>query len=305
MTRNGVIFLFCLLIALALLLVNKLSRNYTSAIPAKVSYRNFPENKVAVAPLPTELKLLVETTGMKLLWLKVSRPVKVTIDLSRLTQADFLVAEDLRPSIVSQLPADYKLVSIQPDTLFFSLDNSQTKRVRIISDILISFRKQYDFAEPLVIQPESVKITGPANSLDTIHAWKTEKLFLNDLNRSVEGELPLQRPSIEAIVLEPDRVRYVIVVEEYTEKTLELPIRPINVPKGTEVTIFPRNVRVVFKVGLNNYEKAIPELFTAEVDLAGIEWTKTKYLLVNISRYPPFIKNLDYSPKSVEFIVHK
>ncbi len=305
MTRNSAVFAVCLLLAVFLLLINKFTRRFISDVNGQIAYTNLPEGKVSVGPLPTELKLYVETTGMKLLWLKMSKPLKVNIDLAQVVRSNFVLSEDLRPAVAGQLPGDYKLIEIFPDTMFFQFDKSKTKMVRVVPNILISFKRQFDFTEPMLIKPDSVMITGPEHVVDTIEGWRTEKVVFETLDRSVQDELQLVRPPIEAIKLKPEKVRYTIAVEEYTEKALEIEISLVNVPKGKEISIYPKKIDAVFKIGLSNYEKVDASSFIAQADFTGVELGKSKYVIVNVTKYPSYIRSLDYSPKSVEYIVYK
>lgn len=304
MTRSGAVFAVCLLLATVLLLLNKLSRTYIGDIPAKIKYVNLPEDKVPSSPLPSELTLFIETTGFKLLWSKIRKPARVQVDLTSL-QTDYLPTSELQSVIASQLSSDYKLVQIIPEILNFKFDKGITKQVPVIADILISFKKQYDFMEPLHINPQHVMINGPENILDTITSWKTERLTLENLERSQQGEVALIAPASPTIILQPQKIRYVIAVEEYTEKTLEIEIEKMNVPPGKQINMFPNKVSVVFRVGLSNYEQVSAETFSAVADFYGIDVSRSKYVPVKIELSPSYIKNLDYSPKSVEYIIYR
>ncbi len=304
MTRSGAVFAVCLLLATLLLFLNKLSRTYIGDINAKIQYTNLPEDKVPSEPLPSEITLYIETTGFKLFWSKIRKPVRVQVDLSSL-QADYLPTADLLSVIASQLSSDYELVDIIPDTLDFKFDKGITKQVPVIADILISFKKQYDFMEPLHITPQYVMVNGPENILDTITSWKTERRLFENLDRLQQGEIALLAPASPTIALQPKKIRYTIAVEEYTEKTLDIEIEKMNVPPNRQINMFPNKVSVVFRVGLSNYEQVSAETFSAVADFYGVDMNRSKYVPVKIELAPSYIKNLDYSPKSVEYIIYR
>ncbi|HXH17547.1 MAG TPA: YbbR-like domain-containing protein [Chitinophagales bacterium] len=302
MTRSGVVFAVCLLLAFSLLFLNKLSRKYIGEISAKIQYVHLPAGKVPTSPLPDKLKLYVETTGFKLLWSRMLKPAGVQINLSAL-KSNYIVTSALQSEIASQLSAGYRLIEITPDTLFFNFSRGNKKKVPVVADILISFKKQYDFMEPMLVKPDSVTVSGPESIVAGIQSWKTEKLVFENLDKSLQNEAALVAPSNPAVVIEPKKVRYTISVERYTEKTLEAEIEKANVPDGKTVNIYPNKVKLIFRVGLSNYEHVGTETFKAVADFAGVDLKRGKYVSVEIKRAPSYIRNLDYSPKSVEYII--
>ncbi len=303
MTRNGAIFGVCLLLALVLLFLNKLSRKYIGEVKARIHYIHLPAGKVSTTPLPRELDLYVETTGFKLLWSKLLKPVDVEINLSALKES-FAVTSEMRSSIASQLSAGYSLIEIMPDTLHFTFEKGISKKVPLVADILISFRKQFDFMEPMLVKPDSVKISGPENMLDSIKSWKTERLVFEQLDKSAQDDIALVSPKNPILIVEPKKARYTIPVEEYTEKTLEVEIQKANVPGGKDVNIYPNKAKLIFRVGLSNYEHVSAETFKVVADFSGADLNKGNYVSVKIERVPSYIKSLDYTPKSVEYILY-
>ncbi len=305
MTRESAVFLFCLLLAVALLLLNKLSRKYIGDVKAHVSYVNYPEGKVPASPLPDELKLYVETTGYKLMWAKFLKDTKVQVDLSNVVRTNYALTADFSPDISRQLSSGFRLIEIIPDTLYLQFEKSLTKKIPVVPDILISFKKQFDFKEPVLVSPDSVIVNGPENIVAPIKNWFTERLTFENLDKSLQDEIALIKPSHPTITVTPMKARYTIAVEEYTEKTLEAEIQKINMPQAKEINIYPKKVKVVCRVGLSNYESVKSENFIVVVDFATVDLMKSKYIEVEMKEQPSCVKNLDYSPKSVEYILYK
>ncbi|MDZ4846309.1 MAG: hypothetical protein SH857_12250 [Chitinophagales bacterium] len=305
MTRESVVFLFCLLLAVTLLLLNKLSRKYIGDMKAQVSYVNYPTGKIPASPLPEELKLYVETTGYKLMWAKLLNDTKVQVDLSNVVRTNYALTADFKPDISRQLSAGYRLIEIIPDTLFLHFEKSLTKKIPVVADILISFKKQFDFKEPMLVNPDSVIVNGPENIVSPMKSWFTERLTFENLDKSLQNEVGLIKPSHPTVTVTPMKARYTIAVEEYTEKTLEVEIQKINLPQAKEVSIYPKKVKVVCRVGLSNYESVKPENFIITADFANVDFKKSKYIKLEMKTHPSHVKNLDYSPKSVEYILYK
>ena len=304
-SKNTLIVIVCMGIAAMLWLLTKLSHDYIGEIPATISYVNLPEDKVVVRPLRRSLKLIVETSGFKLLISEMTQSTaKVQIDYTQYGRANAIHTNEFLPSLTNQLSGDYTVLDISPDTLFFYFDNRVSKMVPIQADYHITFEKQYDFMEPLVINPDSVLVAGPKSLVDSITKWKTKKLNLENLKSSVQTDVDLVTPEKDLLDISPLKVQYVIPVEKYTEQSIDLEIIVINAPAGYEVNIYPKVVKAVFQVGLNNYEKVKGAIFEAVVDFKKIDIRNSKYAEVEIRKAPRYIKKLNYTPKSVEYIIY-
>lgn len=305
MTRESVVFFFCLLLALFLLFLNKLSKKYPSDIRVQVSYVNYPAGKIPDAPLPEELKLDVRASGYNLLWTKLLQPAKVRVDLSQNVRANYAVTSEFMPQIAKQLPADYQLADITPDTIFLKFENNLMKKVPVVADILISFKKQFDFKEPILVSPDSVTISGPENVVAPVKNWFTERLIFENLDRNSSDKIQLVKPEHPMLTLSDEATTYTIAVEEYTEKTLEVEIQKINHPQAKEINIYPKKVKVVCRVGLSNYESVKPDNFIVVADFTHVDFKKNKYIELEMKTQPSFVKNLDFSPRSVEYILYR
>lgn len=303
MKQDSAVFAVCLILALGLLLLEKLSRIYIHDIHAKVAYVNPPEGKIPNVPLPETIRVFVKTTGFKLVWAKWRKPVGIVVDMSGVSEDNTLQPADLRSGVAKQFPSDFEVIQTVPDKLVFGFDRSLRKKVPVSPDIQIEFKKQYDFMEPMLIKPDSIEIYGPENIVSEIKKWKTQNLQFSQLDKTVKGELALAEPDIKSVSISKSKIEYLISVEEYTEKTLEAEIEKVNAKAGKDVQIYPKNARLVFRVGLSNYELADEKMFRVTADFSGVDMRKGKYVPVTVEKSPAFIKNLDYSPKSVEFIV--
>lgn len=297
--------LICIGIAACLSLLTKLSHTYMGEITATVHVANLPKEKVLAAPFEQHLKLTVKTTGFKLLMHSLrNRETQLTLDFSDVDKATHILTNDFKPQIVNELSSDYNLVDIHPDTLRIHFVQKLTKKVPVRPNYEITFSKQFDYAEPMLIKPDSVTISGPDVIVRGINQWKTEKYVAKGLKKSVETFVPLKAPENETVSIQPKKVRFIIPVEEFTEGTAKIAINVINVPQGMEVSIYPKYVNAVFRVGLSNYTSVDESLFRAVVDFSKVDVGSTQYADVEIIQAPRYINNLSFTPKSVEYIIY-
>lgn len=295
--------LVCMSISLVMWLVSALSESYTtSQIPVEVLYRNLPDNKLPSQPLPQQLHLTIETNGIQIIkqyWQKI----RLTIDYANYIPAKILATQQLMPLLMPQLP-NSKILNVSPDTIFFKFERIAQKKIPVFSDSDAKPAKRFDIKE-IILQPDSVIVSGPASVLDTIKHWKTQKLVLRDLSQDFEGEVPLVLPEISTLSLNTNNIMYTIKVEEFTEKKLlDIPIEIKNLPKGMSVFLYPSTVTLQFQVGISEFEYIKQSNFTIVADFIDIDFTKDKLIRLSVAQQPLTIKGLSILPQnSVEFIV--
>lgn len=303
---NTAILIICMGIAFLLWLLIKLSNTYSGQVTAYVHYSNLPENKVLVKPLEKKVKLRVETTGFKLLLSNVGfQPVNIDIDFQELHNTHFILTEDVKKRISENLPPDIKLHSISPDTLYLYFDEKATKKVPVRLDADLEFEKQFGLKKSVQLSPETILVAGPRVLLDSIHEWKTAVLKRKQIKGDLRGTIGLATPGKEGLSVTPDKVHYNLNVEEFTEHSLEVPVTRINVPAGISITTYPKNIKVTFQVALSNFEAVNAAGFELVADFSKIDLHNQKQVYLQLVKYPPYLKNVTFSPQSVEYIIYK
>jgi hypothetical protein len=93
-----------------------------------------------------------------------------------------------------------------------------------------------------------------------------------------------------------------IPVEEFTEKTLEIPLKILN-NSGYEIKLLPEKVTVTFLTALSNYPKVDRNVVEASIDMDY--WQNKGYgqLPVKLSGFPDYCKLVSIEPQIVDFIV--
>ena len=147
-TNNTIILMACMAIAFFLWLFVKLSNNYPGQLTAHIIYSNLPEGKVLVKPLDKQVKLRVETTGVKLLLAQWGiEPVYLNIDFQELHNSRFVLTEDLKRKFAEVLPVEMRLYSISPDTLLIEVDNNVKLKIERTAVSMENTKKVADTAE--------------------------------------------------------------------------------------------------------------------------------------------------------------
>ncbi len=300
-----------LLISVFIWFLNALSKNYTSVIEYPLTYSDFPEGRVLVGELPEHLELRINAHGWVILRYRAFRkPVPISFQLSAFSLnkpgADssraYLLTRYLKDQVSRQLPPELQLLEIKPDTLHFQFARQVTRMVRILPDFRYQLDKQFTLKDGVRLDPDSVEVSGPDLTVDTLRYVYTVKSDLGLLSRNFSDKVKLEK--IPGIAFDRSKVDCSLELERFTEVQLSIPIEVLNLPDTISLQAFPSRVKFTCNVGLSKYERVDGSLIRAVVDYSAIE-EQTKLLDVDILNLPVYLLSYEYYPKEVEFLMSR
>lgn len=301
--RKVAVFLTCLLIAVLTWLFFALSNTYPYKVKSKVNFVNPPLNKAYDSLQEGTVMLSVEGTGWQLLFSKLRlSPKVVDVSLKNLNNSHYIRLSSQLRDINLQFESNQKIVSANPDTLFFDFSKRIIKRVPIKFLYKIDFKKAFGVSSEVKLEPATVLITGAAADLEKIDFWYTDTLRLSNISSEITTKIGFQNIKGTNIDVYPKHVKVYIPVEEFTEKTLEIPLKITN-NSNKEIKLIPEKVKVTFLTALGNYPKIERDSIIATVDLNN--WLKNSYsqLPVSLTQFPAFSKLVRIEPQIVDFLI--
>jgi YbbR domain-containing protein len=297
----GISFLFWMLI--------KLSKEYTDVVQFNVNYSNLPEGKMLQIEPRKYLDVTVKTHGFNLIKYHLNKR-EVNVDLHTVKRKKGLIyyqlANELLPLIQQQVASDVEVLIVQPDSLYYHLGISKTKKVLVVPDINIQYQSGYNLLGDLKVEPNFISISGPEVIIDSITSIKTTTTTLTDVNSSIEVKLPI------VILNKKSKVRYSVdkvmvtgVVEKFTEAKLKLHFTIKNLPQNYKITTFPDQVEVIFKVGLSDYNKINKNDFKISCDYNRTVKSGLTYLIPEVVSKPSIISEIKIVPNQIEYLIKK
>ncbi len=312
LNRRFVIFFFFLLLSILFWFLTALNKEYITSISYPVRYIRFPEDKVLVNDIPDRLELTVNASGFTLLSYQLrSRLTPIIFDVNSFSPNSFrndpssiyILSSKARDEISRQLSNEIQILDIKPDSLIFRFTGRTQKLVPVTPMLSLSYEKQHMQVGPIVLEPDSIIISGPQVIVDSIESVETETFSRSSITESFNEELKI-RP-INKIDFNPVEVWLQVPVEKFTEASLTVPIDVVNLPDTLVLRTFPAKINITCQVGLSAYETLNEHLFRAVVDYADARTMLGNKLQVNLVKVPEYIQALNYTPKSVEYILEK
>lgn len=304
--KRIVVLISCFLLAIAGWLFMALNNKYVYTAKTVLVYKNFPQNK-AFHPLQSDtVDLQVEGTGWQLLFARLRvNPQSIDINLDNLKNRNFILFSEQLYGVNKQLETSQKIISVRPDTLYFDFSKRTVKRVPVELLSKLDFAAQYGVSGDVQITPAYVTVSGPTADLNGIEEWKTDTLRLENMQYTTTTRVPMMQNKLKNVSIFPSSVEVKIPVDEFTEKTVEVPLKVINNKEFHDVRIYPKKVNITFQVPLSSYQLVNDRYLEAVVDLN--EWKDLGHerLRVKITRFPDFCKFVKSSPAKVDFIIEK
>ncbi len=312
MNRRVLVYFFFLLLSVLFWFLTVMNKGYTTSISYPVHYIRFPEKKVLVNDVPDRLELSVYAGGYTLLRNKLkSRITPIIFDVNSFSlntvlgdpSTLYILTSYAKDRIANHLLSEIEILDISPDSLFFQFADKVSKKVPVQPDLIVSFEKQYMQVGPNLVEPDSVTVSGPEMMIDTIEMAATVAVTMADVNRSFDMELEMQ--PLHKIEYDPLEVWLQVPVEKFTEASLKVKIEVINMPDSLILRPFPPAVTVSCQIGLSAYETLNEHLFRAVIDYSEVGNMLGNKLQVQIIKMPVYIQSVNFTPKSVEYIVER
>ncbi len=301
------IFLLFLMLSFTFWMLIKLSKNYIADVEFNLTYTDIPQNKLLQNEPNKKIKLTINTIGFKLLGYSLKKR-NLKYNLSEIKRKKGSEYYSLTKSNInflqSQLSAETVVLNIFPDTLIFDFGVKKSKKVKIIPNINLEFKPGYSLIKDYTLQPEYVTISGPTKIVDSINKINTEEMVWQDISESFENKIKLLVPR-EAITLSTTEILVKGKVEKITQGSFNLPFKVINLPKKYLISTYPKEVKVIYQVALNDYNKISANSFKIQCDYKHTEENNLDYLIPVIVEKPEILFDVKIVPNKIEFLIKK
>ncbi len=299
-------FLFFLGFSAVIWIFVQFSKEYTIPVELPLVYVNVPKDKLLSSSRPSTLDIRVKDFGFKLARFRLLPP-DVVIDMSETRQEGEELIYDLeqqKPAIISQLNLAYEDATFLQNNLHIGFEQKAVKVVNIVSNLELEFAVGYSALNEVQLEPDTVRVSGPASILDTLQVVGTVPLKINNISKDLQGTVRLEKAGLEKVTLFTEEVEYSLRTDKFTEGKVNIPIELQNVPENYNVVIFPKEVVVFYQVSLSDFDKIKPSAFKVVVDFRN-QLPKDGFLLAQVIQKPPLVNNVRLGEPKVQFVVKR
>lgn len=303
LSNEKAMLILCISIAFLFWCFIKFSKTYTYTTFYELAYE-VPSSYAMSSEAPTLLDVKMQSSGWTLLWHSFTQSNRIISLPLATNDQQYFYADAIKNMIERRASNKQKIIQFTPSQISINIKKELEKKVPIIAFTNINFEKGYQQNGKIKLIPDSVSITGPTNYLDEINQWYTDTLVNVALKETWSGQVGLQKPGVKFVTLSVPKVAFEIPVDQFTEKSMFLPIQIFN--QQDSVSIFPKNIQTTFNVTLAQYESITAREFTLKADF-NPEFTNTinQKVRIQLSKFPDYIQNVSLDIDSVEYYIIK
>ena len=193
---------------------------------------------------------------------------------------------------------------MRPESVFIAMDRSTQKLVPVLFDHELSFRDGYGEVGVPVVTPESVRIEGAEEVLQSISAWSTERKVFKDVRGPIETEVALADTSY-VLEFRPSRVHVHVDVQAFAEKAFaSVPVEVVSVPPGREIILIPPKVEIIVRGGVDQLSALSLRDFRVAVDY-NVMISDSGGFVDPVISPPPGIQVVSRRPERLQFVVRR
>ena len=300
-------FSVALLFAVLFWLLIKMSKEYIAVISFPVEYVNIPQNKLIQKEPLQQIDIQIKASGFRLFGLSIMQ-TKIELDARRLQRKSdsdyYFLLQNQKIDIQNQITSKYVVDQIVQDTVYLNLGTLTSKKVPVSGNFDLSYKLGYHLIGAINMSPDSIMVSGPKEQIDTLQNIQLEKFVKENISDKIEANLKIKEFASN-IKFSIKDVHIFGEVDRFTEGKFDLPFEMINMPDSVSVNTFPTTIKVVFQVGLTNFNKVNSNSFKIVCDYQQSINNNLNYLIPRVIIKPDFVTSVKLTPTKVEFLIQR
>ncbi|MDR1880145.1 MAG: YbbR-like domain-containing protein [Tannerellaceae bacterium] len=284
-----------------------MQEEYEIQVTLPVRYRNVPPDISFIQTPPREIRARIKDKGSVLLNYTVGQNFSgIDINMKDIPEKNGVVLfseKEVESGIMKQLIATTNLLSFEPRRIEAPYGIRMNKTVPVVFDGRVHTEPGFFVCGDIVVDPPIVEVYAADAVLDTLRSVKTVHTEITRGDKTLTRLIQLQK--IDGVSIEPNAVSITVPIEEFTEKTLEIPVVCTGTPSRYTIRTFPAVVKITGSVPLSRFKELTEADFSMQVSFDDMKQNVSGVLPVRLTEKPDWVRNITVSPDSVEFILEQ
>ncbi|MDH6534510.1 YbbR-like domain-containing protein [Parabacteroides sp. 52] len=305
--KEALIFFSFLLLSFGFWYLQSLQQEYEIEISIPVRYKNVPPDITFTDTVPHKIIARVRDKGSVLLNYTFGRTfTPIEANMKSMPKDKGVVTierKNIESDIYKQLLTTTTLIGFDPAHIHLNYSKQAEKEIPVRFDGNISPAAGFQQSGDLLISPSVVQAYAADVVLDTLKEVKTVFTHISKADKTMTRIISLQKT--EGIVYNPESVSITIPIEEFTDKTLDIPVIVSNIPDDYTVRLFPATVKVTCSVPLSRFKDLSEEQFFIQIPYIELEQNITGVMPIELTEKPDWVQSTTITPNKIEFILEQ
>ena len=301
------VFFFFLLLSLFFWALTKFSREYTATVVSKVTYTNIPKTSLLAEGNPEEISFDLTENGFEFLFYKIKSPItsiNVSAYLNESSNEVVITEGELKRIITKQISSKISIKNLSPSSISLKLDSLVSKKIPVIPFTEFIFKDGFRPISTVSVTPDSIVVSGPSEFIKEIDSIRTAFFSETNIETNIDAKIDLEEFTQKDVSIEPTEVVVSLLVDEFSQKQMVLPIKVLNTPIGTTIKLIPNVVEISFSASLSNFKNIIESDFELVCDYAERN-QEENFMIPKLIRKPDSILNIEFGTKKIDYLVFK
>ncbi len=295
----------CIVAALIFWCSIRLSERYSTTETIELDYA-LPVGSTFAQDPPKSIEATVTATGWDLLrehFLRGNRRIMIdSIDLRQNPDGIISLRREIAEAFLGQ---NLQVDAITNPRVVVRTERLASKYVPLELRSVVGYHPGFSGAGQASLSVDSVLLTGPRSRINELEVWYTDTLSVEGLRDSLSTKVGIAADPIGAIQVEPSLTSVLLRVQQYTERSIYVPVKVTGYAGKDSLSIFPSQVLVTCAIGLEDYERLNAEEFELVVEFDASNKQFVRELPVIVRKVPSYAVTTTVVPRSVELFTIK
>lgn len=214
-----------------------------------------------------------------------------------------ITKKTIQSDIQKQLLATTSLVGFEPQSIEAAYSKRIKKDIPVIFDGTIQTNPGFHVSGNILISPSTVSVYASDIVLDTLNQAKTVFTEIKKGTKTITRTVQLQK--VSEATYDPTSVTITIPIEEFTEKTLEIPVICTGLPPHYTLRTFPSIAKVTCSVPLSRFKDLSEDAFEIKFSFKDLEQNVSGTLPIQLTKKPDWVSSATLVPDKIEFILEQ
>lgn len=305
--KEALVFSFFVLLSLGFWLLQSLQQEYEIEISIPVKYKNVPTDVSFTDTPPQEVVAKVKDKGSALLNYSLGMSfAPIDVDMKKNAKGSNTLSvskKAIEGDIQKQLLATTSLIDFEPQHIEVHYGKREKKEIPVVFDGIVQTAPGFHVSGDIVISPETVGVYAGEAVLDTLKQVKTVFTEIKKGSKTITKTVQLQKTG--AATYDPASVTVTIPIEEFTEKTLEVPIVCTDLPSQYTLRTFPSEAKVTCSIPLSQFKDLSEDAFEIRFSFKDLEQNASGTLPIRLTKKPDRVTSVTIVPDKIEFILEQ
>jgi hypothetical protein len=226
-----------------------LSDSYYANIDVALKLVDFPDGYTTGSNLPDNVSIKLKGEGWKLVTLNIGAESEYRVSVESDSGLKYV---NLYNNLADNrwILSETEVIDIKPDTIVFFVERIVSRKVSVLVDLSLEFKPGYGLAGNILVNPDSVIVSGPLSIMKELKEISTVRKSLSSLDNKKVVNINL--PKTTGITYNNNIIKVVLDVQRIVDKQFDdIPVDVLDVPQDISVVLLPNTVGCSVRGGVN------------------------------------------------------